>query len=267
MNIIVRLGLWSMVALLLLTTLPASGGATTTRILVSPAGTLGNGNSFSPSISADGRYVTFVSSATNLVSGDTNGKSDIFVRDRQTGTITLVSRNSAGVEGNGYSQYPSISADGRNVTFASSATNLVSGDINGKSDIFVRDRHTGTTTLVSRNSAGVEGNGASNNPSISANGRYVAFDSMATNLVSGDINGMSDIIVRDRQTGTTTMVSKNSTGVEGNGYSQYPSISANGRYVAFVSSATNLVSGDINGRNDIFVRDRLTETTTLISKK
>jgi Tol biopolymer transport system component len=239
---------------------------TTTRVSKSSAGVEGNDYSDSPSISADGRYVAFESLATNLVSGDTNGAYDIFVRDRTAGTTTLVSKNSAGVEGDSGSYSASISADGRYVTFQSSATNLVSGDTNGMGDIFVRDRQTGTTYLVSRDSAGVEGNGYSDSPSISADGRYVAFYSGSTNLVTGDSNGYNDIFVRDRQTGTTTRVSKSSAGVEGDGHSSNPSISSDGRYVTFESMATNLVSGDTNGKRDIFVRDRQTGTTYLVSR-
>jgi Tol biopolymer transport system component len=248
-----RLGLCIVIALLLITVLPA-------------AGTQGDEASYYPSISADGRYVTFESAATNLVAGDTNGVNDIFVRDRQTGTTTRVSKDSAGVQGDDISSFPSISADGRYVTFESAASNLVAGDTNGVNDIFVRDRQTGTTTLVSKSSAGVLGDASSIHPSISADGRYVGFYSYATNLVSGDTNIKSDIFVRDRQTGTTTRVSRNSAGVEGNGDSLYPAISADGRYVAFYSGSTNLVADDTNAISDIFVRDRQTGTTSRVSK-
>jgi Tol biopolymer transport system component len=242
-----------MVALLLLTVTPV-------------AGTQGNDGSFYSSISADGRYVTFESVATNLVTGDTNVKMDIFVRDRQTGTTWLVSKSSTGVPGDGDSQIPVISADGRYVAFYSEAANLVSGDTNGAQDIFVRDRQTGTTTLVSKSSAGVFGDGISQMPTISEDGRYVAFHSTSTNLVPGDSNGAGDIFVRDRQTGTTTLVSRNSAGVEGDGASGHPSISADGRYVAYYSYAANLVAGDTNAVRDVFVRDRNTGTTTRVSK-
>jgi hypothetical protein len=239
---------------------------TTTLVSKSSAGVEGNGDSGNSKISGDGRYVTFESAANNLVTGDTNGKTDIFVRDRQTGTTTRVSRSSAGVQGDALSLDPSISDDGRFVAFGSAATNLVSGDANGERDVFVRDRQTGTTTRVSRSSAGVAGDGLSGTPSISADGRYVAFQSTATNLVSGDTNTMFDVFVRDRQTGTTTMVSKSSAGVQGNYDSYYSDISSDGRYVAYQSFATNLVTGDTNGAFDIFVRDRQTGTTTLVSK-
>jgi Tol biopolymer transport system component len=240
---------------------------TTTRISQSYAGGQGNGNSHNPSVSSDGRFVAFESDATNFVAGDTNGKHDIFVRDRQKGITTLVSKSSAGVVGNGDSAHPSISADGRYVAYDSQATNLVAGDVNGKDDIFVRDRQKGTTTRVSKSSAGVAGNEGSDYPSISADGRYVAFMSYSSNLVAGDTNGAYDIFVRDRQEGTTTRVSKSSAGMGGNSDSTYPSLSAGGRYVAFESDATNLVTGDTNGYRDIFVRDRQTGTTGLVSKR
>jgi hypothetical protein len=240
---------------------------TNTLVSKSSAGVEGDFYSTVTSISADGRYVAFQSAATNLVSGDINNKPDIFVRDRQAGTTTRISKSSAGAEGDGDSTYPSISSDdGRYVAFQSAATNLVTGDTNGKTDIFVRDRTTGTTTLVSKSSAGVEGNGYSGNSKISGDGRYVTFESAANNLVTGDTNGKTDIFVRDRQTGTTTRVSRSSAGVQGDALSLDPSISDDGRFVAFGSAATNLVSGDANGERDVFVRDRQTGTTTRVSR-
>jgi Tol biopolymer transport system component len=239
---------------------------TTYLVSKSSAGVLGDDGSYDASISGDGRYVAFYSQAANLVSGDSNGMQDIFVRDRNTGTTYLVSRSSAGVVGGGMSLDPSISSDGRYVAFESSATNLVSGDTNLLQDIFVRDRNTGTTYLVSRSSAGVQTDGVSYDPSLSGNGRYVAFDSSATNLVADDTNGARDIFVRDRNTGTTYRVSVSSSGTEATAASYSPGISSDGRYVAFESAATNLVTSDTNGQEDIFVRDRQTGTTTLVSK-
>jgi len=233
----------------------------TTRVSVDSAGTQGTGgHSYETSLSADGRFVAFRSEATNLVAGDTNAADDIFVHDRQTGTTTRVSVDSAGTQGNSYSYTPSISADGRYVAFLSNASNLVAGDTNASWDIFVHDRQTGTTTRVSVDSTGTQGNGASAyHPSLSADGRFVAFLSEASNLVAGDTNGRSDIFVHDRQTGTTTRVSVDSAGTQGTGGHSYtPSISADGRYVAFASTATNLVAGDTNGTGDIFVHDRQT---------
>jgi Tol biopolymer transport system component len=169
---------------------------------VSSAGAEGNGNSFDPSISADGRFVAFDSFASSLVGGDTNGESDIFVRDRRKGKTRRVSVSSAGAEANGRSFINDIgspiSADGRFVAFQSDASNLVGGDTNGSSDVFVRDRRRDKTRRVSVSSAGAEANDNSVGPSISADGRFVAFASWATNLVAGDTQGYpnADIFVR-----------------------------------------------------------------------
>jgi Tol biopolymer transport system component len=237
----------------------------TIRVSVDSTGVEGNGESFWPSISSNGRYVGFSSKATNLVAGDANGSEDIFVHDRQTGQTLRVSVDSTGVEGNGESRWPSISSDGRYVAFSSIATNLVAGDTNGSEDIFVHDRQTGQTVRVSVDSTGVEGNADSYDPSISSDGRYVVFDSLATNLVAGDTNDSYDVFMHDRQTGQTLRVSVDSTGVEGNGESRWPSISSDGRYVGFSSSATNLVTGDTNGSYDVFVYDRQTGQTIRVS--
>ena len=228
---------------------------TTTRVSVDSSGMEGNSFSALPSISADGRYVAFVSGASNLVSGDTNGKNDVFVRDTQTNTTTRVTFASDGAQGNSHSIYPSISADGRYIAFMSDASNLVSGDTNGKSDVFLLDTQTNSTTRVSVDSSGVQGNSPSAFPSISADGRYVAFVSNASNLVNGDTNVKTDVFVRDTQTNSTTRVSLNSSGVQGNSDSEYPTISADGHYVAFMSEASNLVSGDTNGSSDVFVHE------------
>jgi uncharacterized lipoprotein NlpE involved in copper resistance len=225
----------------------------TTRVSVSSDGTQSNSTSYVPSISADGRQVAFYSDASNLVSGDTNGIGDIFVHDRDTGETTRVSVASNGTQGNSGSDYPSISADGRQVAFYSDASNLVSGDTNGFGDIFVHDRDTGETTRVNVSSDGTHSNICSFYPSISEDGRYVAFYSAASNLVSGDTNELGDIFVHDRETGETTRVSASSGGSQCNDHSWYPSLSGDGSYVAFQSEATNLVSGDTNGVNDIFV--------------
>ena len=236
-------------------------------VSVTPDGNAGNRTSNYPSISPDGRYVAFTSYASDLVEEDTNGKRDIFVRDRETGQTCLVSRSSAGDAADGDSTTPSISSDGRYVAFTSAASNLVENDTNGVADIFVHDRDTGVTTLVSKDSEGVQGDNGSIYlySSISADGRYVAFTSEATNLVQDDTNGCRDVFVHDRETGTTTRVSVDSEGTEGNGSSEWPSISSDGRYVAFHSSATNLVSGDTNGCRDLFMHDRDTGVTTMVS--
>ncbi|MEG4293121.1 calcium-binding protein [Microcoleus sp. C2C3] len=238
---------------------------TITPVSVDSAGNLGKSDSNSPSISADGRFVAFNSFASNIVPEDTNGKTDIFVRDLSTNTTTLVSLDSAGNQGNGFSNSPSISADGRFVAFESTASNLVPGDTNNVGDIFVRDLLTNTTTRVSVDSAGNQGNKASYPPSISANGRFVAFYSDASNLVPGDTNSNTDIFVRDLLTNTTTRVSVDSAGNQANRNSYNPSISGDGRLVAFESTASNIVPGDPNNRDEIFVRDLSTNTTTRVS--
>ncbi|HOW34209.1 MAG TPA: Ser-Thr-rich GPI-anchored membrane family protein [Methanoregulaceae archaeon] len=274
MNVIVRISVWTICALLLLAALTATAdtsGNTTSRVSVSTNGTQGNGASTSLSISADGRYVAFSSSASNLVPNDTNGMSDVFVHDRLTGNTSRVSVNSTGVQGDVAAGYgsalnPSISADGRYVSFDSGSTNLVNGDTNGRTDVFVHDRLTGNTSRVSVNATGVQGDGDSAISSISADGRYVAFSSSATNLVAGDTNTVFDVFVHDRLTRNTSRVSVSTGGAEGNSGSGGPSISADGRYVAFASTASNLVLSDYNTEVDIFVRDRLKGTTTLVSQ-
>ena len=166
----------------------------------------------------------------------------------------LVSVDSNGMQVNDPSASPSISLDGRYVAFESIATNLVAGDTNGSQDVFVHDRQTGITTRVSVDSDGMQVNDPSASPSISLDGRYVAFESIASNLVAGDTNGSQDIFVHDRQTGITTRVSVDSNGMQVNDPSASPSISLDGRYVAFESIASNLVEGDTNGSQDVFVR-------------
>jgi Ca2+-binding RTX toxin-like protein len=236
---------------------------TITRVSVDSAGNQGNDFSRSPSISADGRFVAFLSNASNIVPGDTNRETDIFLRDTLTNTTTRVSVDSAGNPGNLQSLGLSISADGRFVAFESYASNIVPGDTNNTYDIFVRDTLTNTTTRVSVDSAGNQGNSSSSNPSISADGRFVAFLSNASNLVPGDTNNANEIFVRDTLTNTT--VSLDSAGNQRNSFSGTVSISADGRFVAFDSNSSYLVPGDTNNTKDIFVRDRLTNTTTRVS--
>ncbi len=243
---------------------PISPGETV-RVSVDSNGVQANNSSFPESISNDGRYVAFRSDATNLVSGDTNASADVFVHDTQTGTTTRVSVDSSGAQANSLSYFPSLSEDGRYVAFTSGATNLAPGDTNGMRDIFVHDMQTGTTTRVSVDSNGMQANSDSTLPSISDDGRYVAFASNASNLVSGDADGLGDIFVHDMQTGITILASVDSSDAKGNNISIGPSISGNGRYVAFASIATNLVLGDTNGALDLFVHDMQTGTTTRVS--
>ena len=231
----------------------------TRRVSVDSAASQGNGSSEYAAISADGSYVAFHSGATNLVLGDTNGRDDVFVYHRQTAVTQRVSLSSADAQGNSDSLHPALSNDGRYVAFDSNASNLVSSDTNVRVDVFVRDRQTNTTERVSLSSGGVEGNDTSWYPAISGDGRFVAFQSFASNLVSGDSNNVEDIFVRDRQTATTTRVSLATDGTQGNGGSWDVAISATGRYVAFASDASTLVAGDTNGFGDVFVRDRDTD--------
>jgi hypothetical protein len=240
---------------------------TTIRVSVDSSGGQADGESGGwLSISSDGQYVAFLSNATNLVPGDTNDSSDVFVYDRQSAITTRVSVASSGAQGNDYSCCPSLSADGRFVAFSSSASNLVGSDTNGVDDIFLRDRQSGTTARLSVDSFGVEANQASGfPPSISADGRFVAFESLATNLVSGDTNGVEDVFIRDRQSGSTTRVSVASTGEQAGGPSYLPAISPEGSYVGFTSMASNLVAGDTNSVMDVFVHDRQSAETQRIS--
>jgi Tol biopolymer transport system component len=240
----------------------------TKRVNVASDGTLANNDSSEVVISEDGRYVAFTSFADNLVPGDTNNARDIFVRDLQTEETTRVNLAAGGIEANGASYFTAISGDGRFVAFESDADNLVAGDTNNTSDIFVHDRQAGETTRVSVASDGTEGNNFSSegsNVAISADGRYVAFQSHATNLVPGDTNNTGDIFVHDRETGETTRVTVASDGTQANGWNFEPSISADGRYVAFSSNGDNLALGDKEPDVDLFIHDRETKETKQIS--
>jgi hypothetical protein len=215
-----------------------------------------------PPISADGRYVTFESYATNLVLNDTNGKLDIFVHDMQTGLTTRASVDSSGVQGDLNSFQATISRDGRYVVFGSIADNLVPNDTNNNQDVFMHDMQTGVTALVSVNSSGVQANNSSSDGST-VDGRYIVFDSIATNLAPG-INGLGDFFLHDMQTGITTLVSVDSAGVPANSYSGAAHLSADGRYIIFWSNASNLVSGDSNGKVDAFIHDMKTGVTARV---
>jgi Ca2+-binding RTX toxin-like protein len=195
------------------------------------------------------------------VSDDTNSTSDIFVYDTVANTTRLVSVDDNGTQGNNGSSSPSLSADGRYVAFYSNASNLVSGDTNDTIDIFVYDTVANTTRRVSVATDGTQGNNGSYNPSISADGSYVAFYSNAINLVSVDTNDTYDIFVYDTVANTTRRVSVDDNNTQGNGTSYAPpSISADGSYVVFSSDASNLVSGDTNNVPDIFLYDRTSGT-------
>lgn len=240
-------------------------GGSTVRASVATGNVQGNGESTVPSISGDGRYVVFASVASNLVLNDTNGVGDVFLYDRQLGATSRIppfqgnATSAPGTPGH------AISADGRYVVFISAASNLVANDTNGAADAFVYDRTTGVTTRVSVGTGGVQANSQCLRVVIAGDGRYIAFETHASNLVAGDTNGMDDVFVYDRVGATTTRVSVATGGAQALMNCSYPSISSDGRYVTFVSAASNLVAGDTNGRLDVFVRDRTTTTTTRAS--
>jgi hypothetical protein len=232
-------------------------------------------------ISADGRFVTFLSFATNLVANDnTAGFPDIFLRDRDVSAdatfdtpgdvaTTRVSLSTGGAEADAMCTTPDISGDGSIVIFASDATNLVANDLNGFRDVFLHNVTAATTIRVSIDTAGTEPNSNCINPSISRDGRYVVFQTAATNLLAVDANGSAtDIFIRDTQSNTTALVSQSSSGLQASAGSVVfygGAVSGDGRYVAFQSSATDLVSPDNNPADDIFVRDTVGGTTVMVS--
>jgi Tol biopolymer transport system component len=297
-----------------------------TRVSVASDGTQGDDASFRTSISGHGRLVAFSSDASNLVPGDTNEQEDVFVHDRWTGVTERVSVASDGAQGNGKASGPSISAEGRFVAFGSLASNLVPGDTNGQEDVFVHDRWMRVTERVSVASDGTESNHDTFGPSISADGRFVAFESESvgfdedeywSNLVpEGErvTSPWGNVFVHDRKTGVTELVSVDESTGEALGYGAHsasisadgksvafqastldrqldvyvrdrqreetelitsasevwewstsPSISADGRFVAFQSESSNFVPDDTNGTYDIFVRDRKTGETERVS--
>lgn len=238
------------------------------RVSVDDFGVEGNAASTQASISPDGRYVLFASAATNLVPGDTNGVTDIFVSDLHTHTIERVSLGVGGVESDAASSYPVLSADGRFVAFHTSASNLVPGDANGTLDVYVRDRVTGAVERISAGPGGLEGDGPSFGATFAGGSRYVLFVSFAANLVAGDTNGVRDVFLRDRVLGTLERVSVSTAGIEGDDMGGSGTLvsyaSSDGRYVFFGSMATNMVAGDNNASMDVFVRDRFAHTTSLL---
>lgn len=224
----------------------------------------GSQSSSTPAISPNGRFVAFVSSAPDLVAGDTNNASDVFLYDAELDFFHRVSLSSSGAQANGHSHSPSVASNGT-VAFASSASNLVTSDGNSYEDIFVHRLDDASTTRISRSTAGGAPNNHSGEPVIGGGGGHVAYYSMATNLVVGDTNGRSDIFVWDAASETTELVSRSATGGGADEGSYTPAITPDGRYVAFTSAAGNLVTGDSNGKFDIFVRDTVLDATELIS--
>ncbi|HEY3239038.1 MAG TPA: hypothetical protein VGL92_05695 [Acidimicrobiia bacterium] len=226
--------------------------AETTRVSVASDGTQGAGESLRPSISADGRYVAYQSDVV-FDSSDTNKARDVYVHDRESGATTRVSLADSEAEGDGGSFSPSLSSDGRYVAFWSNASNLVAGDTNAKSDVFVRDIPEGITRRASVGLDGAEGDDDSSDPSISPDGRYVAFWSAATNLVGDDTNGVRDVFLHDLTTADTTRVSVATDGSQADADCYAANVGAGGDLVAFDSEATTLVAGDSNPGSDIFL--------------
>jgi Tol biopolymer transport system component len=236
----------------------------TTRVSVSSDGAEGDGASFYPSISADGRVVAFRSFARNLVPGDRNGVEDVFVHDRVSGATERVSVGVHGREANGPSVSSNINGDGSVVAFSSDASNLVPGDRNRVMDVFVRDRLRHRTIRVSVGRHG-EANGRSEGSGVSSDGHDVVFRSLATNLVSGDRNGYPDVFVRDWAAGRTTRVNLSSAGAESDHETYRGSLSGDGRRVGFRSEARNLVAHDANDAQDVFVYDLPTRSMRRVS--
>ena len=236
-----------------------------TRVSIDSQGHEADGDSSQPAISADGRFVAFTSTSSNLAPGQLRDICHILVHDRVTGQTSLTSVSTSGEPATEHCLHPAISDDGRFVTFASFASNLVDDDTNKRSDIFVHDRHTGETTRISVSARGIESNDHSSLPAISADGRFVVFSSDADNLVPNDTNGRRDIFVHDRHTGEVELVSVDSAGHPANSHSYAPDISDDGRFVVFYSHADNLVPHDSNRVTDIFVHDRQHHITTRCS--
>ncbi len=242
-----------------------------TRRLVSaaPDGSAADGASSAPAVSDAGLVIAFMSSATNLAPGDTNGATDIFARD-QGGPVVPVSVAADGGPADGASSQPDVSGDGRYVVFTSAATNLVAGDTNGQPDVFIRDLGAATTRRVSVTNPGAEGHGRSSAPAVNRDGSAVTFESAAPDLVPGDTNGVADVFVRVMTTSRTERVSRSSRDIQqdrgiAGPYTAAPDISGDGRFVVFDTEARSLYARDTNRRTDIYLRDRLKHTTTLVS--
>jgi Tol biopolymer transport system component len=246
----------------------------TVRISLGPNRVQADGRSFQPAISANGRFVAFLSEARNLVPNDDNFATDVFVRDLETGVNTLVSVSSDGQQttvGNDigtsglYRSVPSLSADGRFVVFSSPAATLVPDDINFAVDVFLHDMQTGTTERVSLNSAGLPATEGCFRPSISADGRYVLFESDSRNLRANEGGHDTDVFLRDRVDGTTTMMTVTSTDDPAASGGDIGSMSADARFIAFESVSANLDPTDLNVFSDVYVHDRETGATTRVS--
>lgn len=235
-----------------------------TQVSATQSGTAANATALATGLSGNGRFVTFSSAATSLVT-DNNGVEDVFVKDLLTGALQRVSQSGA-TEANGGSSGGALSSDGRFIAFNSTATNLNFSDADTTSDVLLRDMSTGSgPTLISVSSGGVKGDGASQLDAISDDGRYVLFSSASTNLVAGDTNGVRNLFLRDTRLGTTIAVDTDVNGALGNASAGNGSgdLSGDGRYAVFVSTATNLVSG-ASGQQ-AYVKDLQTGAIALVS--
>lgn len=237
---------------------------TLVNVSTNAAGADANGHSYNPVLSGDGHYVAYLSKATNLVASDTNGHDDVFVKDLQTGAVRNISTTAAGVQADADSKDIAISTDGHYVAFTSYADNLVAGD-NSYADIFVKDTATGALLRVSTDSFGNAANGNSDHAAFSADGRYVVFASDASNLVAGDTNGTRDVFRKDLLTGHTERVSTTADGWQVTGDSGSASISSDGRYVVFSSTAV-FTPGDTDGKTDVFIKDMQTGAVSRLSQ-
>ena len=251
---------------------------TTTRVSIPDGiavGGQGNGDSTEPAITPNGRYVAFNSTANNLIATDTNLAYDVYVRDTDTsisgnrtvrmsvgdGVPGTQANSDSFIAGNAIAIDTTVDVGNVLVAFYSSATNLFPAlDNNGSTHVYLRSCNPAftTCTTVPVDNTGVQGDGDSLDPSVSKNGRFVVYSSRATNLVAGDTNASADIFVFDRVAGQNVRVSVDNTGAQGNGDSEFASISATGRYVVFTSRATNLVVGQVdnNAATDVFLHDR-----------
>lgn len=243
--------------------LPDSGE--TVAVLLPSGGVPPDNASGAPVITPNGRVVAFLSRASNLVETDTDSVRDVVMVDLAKGSSECVSVSSAGVKADGDCSDAALDRRGRRVAFASLAVNLVENDLNGLQDVFVHDRKTGETLRASITSGGNEANGDSDHPALTADGRRVVFASYASNLVPQDTNDASDIFLRDLLTGQTTRVSLAFNGGQAGGGSFLPEISANGRFVAFMSYAANIAPNDLNPARDVFVRDLKTGQAEIVS--
>jgi Tol biopolymer transport system component len=228
-------------------------------------GGLAGARSDGPRITPDGRFVVFESDA-GLVPADTNGQKDVYRVEWPTAQLVLVSVTAGGALGDGWSYHGAISTNAQRIVFTSGSTNFVAGDTNNQVDMFLKDLQTGALTRVNVSSAGTQANNESTWPSISGDGSYVTYCSAASSLVPGDTNGNWDLFGFDVATGVTTRLNVQPSGLQANSYVRSPTAMSNdGKLVVYASLSTNLVAGDTNGKQDIFVRDRAAGVTARVS--